>query len=135
MFRLPLVSIFTIIISYAAFGWLLAIHKAPNLGYWIASGSFMFAVNYFLALAWGVAAVIVVFVPKSDLIIISLGVTAVWAALLYIARIEMLALTSNRTVRFIVMIMVVAIALAIGALVDATLVNYKINYFWQKVKP
>jgi hypothetical protein len=134
MFRFPLIAILTIVASYGAFGWLLAVNKAPNLIYWIASGSLMFAVNYFLALAWGVAAVIVVFVPKSDLIILSLGVTVVWATLLYIARIEMLGLINNRNIRFILMFFIVAIALGIGTLVDATFVNYKINYFWQKVQ-
>jgi hypothetical protein len=135
MFKFPLVAILSIVVSYGTFGWLLAFHKAPHLLYWIGSGSLMFALNYFLALAWGIAAVIIVFVPKSDLIILSLGVTAVWATLLYIARIELMGLTSNRYMRFILMFLIVAIALGVGNLVDATLVNYKINYFWQQVKP
>jgi hypothetical protein len=135
MIRFPLIAILTIIASYAIFGWLLAIHNVQNLIYWIGSGALLFAINYFLALAWGVAAVVIVFAPKSNLLILSLGITTVWAALLYFARLEMLVLSSNRIFRFIVMFIMVAIALGGGILLDSAFINAKIDYFWQKATP
>jgi hypothetical protein len=135
MIRFPLVAILTILASYVTFGWLLSIHNAQNLTYWIGSGALLFAVNYFLALAWGIAAVVIVFAPKSNLLIISLGVTFVWASLLYFARLEMLNLSGNRIFRFILMFLIVAIALGGGLLLDSALINAKINYFWQKATP
>ncbi len=132
MVRFPFVAVLTLLASYGAFGWLLAINNAPNLPYWIGSGALLFAINYFLALAWGVAAVLIVFLPKSNLLILSLGISIIWAALLYIARLEMLALTSNRNFRFVLMFVIAAIAMSGGWLASILLFNFDISSLWQK---
>jgi hypothetical protein len=132
MIRFPFVAVLTLLASYGAFGWLLTINNASHLLYWIGSGALLFALNYFLALAWGVAAVLIVFLPKSNLLILSLGISIIWAALLYIARLEMLALASNRNLRFVLMFSIAAIAMGGGWLVSLLLPGFDVSNLWQK---
>jgi hypothetical protein len=123
MIKLPIIAILTLLASYGAFGWLLAIHNPPYLIYWIGAGALSFALNYFLALAWAVAAAVIVFFARSESIILSLGICLVWAALMYIARLEMLALTPSRFGRFGLMFSIAAIAMGGGWLVNSNLLG------------
>ncbi|MDX1978433.1 MAG: hypothetical protein SFT94_12245 [Pseudanabaenaceae cyanobacterium bins.68] len=130
MIKFPLIAVLTILASYTGFGWLLALHSPPQLFYWFGSGALCFGLNYFLSLAWGIAALVIVFVPKANLIILSVGITVVWASLLYIARLEILALTSSKVGRFILMVGLAAIALMAGWLLNTALDQYNLADLW-----
>lgn len=130
MIRLPIIAILTILASYTAFGWLLALHRAPQIFYWFGGGAACFALNYFLALAWGVAALVVVFAPKSNLLILSLGITIVWASLLYIARLEIVALVGSKVGRFLLMLALAGIALMVGWWLNIALDQYNLADLW-----
>lgn len=119
--KIPGLSVLLLLASYALFGWLLSIH-GQDWRIWIPSGAISIAIAWFTAIAWAVAAVVIVFSQKSQ-IMLSLGIFMIWAFLMYIARLELEAFTKDRFTSFATLGAVSAIGMGLGWFADASLIR------------
>jgi hypothetical protein len=119
--KIPGLSVLLLLSSYALFGWWLSIH-GQDWRIWIPSGAISLAISWFTAIAWAVAAVAIVFIPKSQ-IMLSLGVFMIWAFLMYIARLELQAFTEARFTSVATLGAVSAIGMGLGWFADASLIR------------
>jgi hypothetical protein len=120
--KLPILSLALVLVGYIAYGWLLSIHRA-DWRVWIPIGAIAFGVEWFFSMAWAIAAVIFIF-AKKDQFVLSLGISIVWALLMYVARIELRAFMNNRGWNFFVLALIAGAGLGLGWFTD-TLPNIR----------
>ncbi|MDX2257256.1 MAG: hypothetical protein NW214_17225 [Pseudanabaenaceae cyanobacterium bins.39] len=114
--RLPILSLALVIVGYIAYGWLLSIHRA-DWRIWIPTGMIAFGFEWIFSLTWSIAAVIFVFLRK-DQFLLSIGITAIWASLMYVARLELRSFLDNRGWNFFVLALIAGIGLGLGWFTD-----------------
>ena len=114
--KLPILSLAIVLIGFIAYGWLLSIHKA-DWRIWIPVGAISFGVDWFFSVGWAIAAVIFVFLKK-DQFLLSLGISVIWAALMYVARNELRAFMNNRGWNFFVLAIIAGAGLGLGWFTD-----------------
>jgi len=113
----PLLSLALVLVSYIAYGWLLSIHKA-DWRIWIPSGAIAFALDWLFAVAWAAGAMIFVFYQKSQFGL-SLGISVIWALLMYVARSELRAfLAHTRNLSFFILMLTAGAGLGLGWFTD-----------------
>lgn len=113
---LPILSLALVLIGFIAYGWLLSIHKA-DWRIWIPIGAIAFGVDWFFSVAWAIAAVIFVFLKK-DQFLLSIGISIIWAFLMYVARTELRAFMNNRGWNFFVLALIAGAGLGVGWFTD-----------------
>lgn len=121
LMRLPVGSILLILVSYATFGWLLAVYGS-DWRIWIISGAIAIGIEWILALAWAIAAVVLVFSAKPQAFALSIGICLIWALVMYIARLEIRAIASNRIQAFFLLSIIAAIGMSVGWFADTSLI-------------
>ncbi len=114
--KLPILSLALVLIGYIAYGWLLSIHKA-DWRIWIPAGAIAFGAEWLFSVGWAIAAVIFVFIKK-DQFALSLGISVVWAMLMYVARTELRAFMNNRGWNFFVLALIAGAGLGLGWFTD-----------------
>jgi hypothetical protein len=114
--HLPILSLALVLVGYIAYGWLLSIHKA-DWRIWIPAGAIAFGVEWVFSVAWAIAAVIFVFLNKPTFLL-SLGISIVWALLMYVARNELRAFMNNRGWNFFVLALIAGGGLGLGWFTD-----------------
>jgi len=118
--KIPLFSLILLISGYAVLGWLLAIHGA-SWEIWLSSGAIAFGIEWILAVFWAMAAIYFVF-ARAEALVLSIGICLVWALLMFIARMEVRAISGERWQAFFVLGVIAAIGMAIGWFADASLI-------------
>jgi hypothetical protein len=124
--KLPGLSVLLLLLGYAGFGWLLSIHlvKTPvNFWLWVGSGAIAVAINWLAALAWAIAAIIVVFAQQVTVLFLSIGICVVWALLLLVARNELQAYVNQRIVSFFLLVLLSGGGMALGWYADSALIR------------
>ncbi|BBC23093.1 hypothetical protein [Pseudanabaena sp. ABRG5-3] len=114
--KLPILSLALVLVGYIAYGWLLSIHKA-DWRIWIPAGAIAFGAEWLFSVGWAIAAVIFVFIKK-DQFALSLGISVVWAMLMYVARTELRAFMNNRGWNFFVLALIAGAGLGLGWFTD-----------------
>jgi len=114
--KLPILSLTLVLVGYIAYGWLLSIHKA-DWRIWIPAGAIAFGAEWLFSVAWAIAAVIFVFIKKEQFLL-SLGISVVWAMLMYVARTELRAFMNNRGWNFFVLALIAGAGLGLGWFTD-----------------
>lgn len=114
--KLPILSLLLVLVGYIAYGWLLSIHKA-DWRIWIPVGAIAFGMEWLFSIVWAIAAVIFVFLRK-DQFLLSLGISVIWAFLMYIARNELRAFMNNRGWNFFVLTLIAGLGLSLGWFTD-----------------
>jgi hypothetical protein len=114
--NLPILSLAFVVVGYIAYGWLLSIHKA-DWRIWIPIGAIAFGVDWLFSVGWAIAAVVFVFMGK-DSFPLSLGISVIWAFLMYVARNELRAFMNNRGWNFLVLAMIAGAGLGLGWFTD-----------------
>lgn len=115
--KLPILSLALVLVGYIAYGWLLSVHKA-DWRVWIPIGAIAFGIDWLFSVGWAIAAVIFVFIKKDSSLLISIGISVVWAFLMYVARIELRAFMNNRGWNFFVLAMIAGGGLGLGWFTD-----------------
>lgn len=114
--KLPILSLALVLVGYIAYGWLLSIHRA-DWRVWIPLGAIAFGVDWFFSVGWAIAAVIVIFAQKEQFLL-SLGISVIWAMLMYVARTELRAFMNNRGWNFFVLAIIAGAGLGLGWFTD-----------------
>ncbi|MCY7332407.1 MAG: hypothetical protein LH649_07050 [Pseudanabaena sp. CAN_BIN31] len=114
--KFPFLSLTLVLIGYVGYGWLLSIHKA-DWRIWIPAGAIAFGVEWLFSVGWAIAAVIFVFAQKEQFLL-SLGISIVWAMLMYVARIELRAFMNNRGWNFFILAIIAGAGLGLGWFTD-----------------
>ncbi|NMF56810.1 hypothetical protein [Pseudanabaena yagii] len=114
--KLPILSLALVLVGYIAYGWLLSIHKA-DWRIWIPAGAIAFGAEWIFSVGWAIAAVIFVFIKKEQFLL-SLGISVVWAMLMYVARTELRAFMNNRGWNFFVLALIAGAGLGLGWFTD-----------------
>ncbi len=114
--KLPILSLALVLVGYIAYGWLLSIHKA-DWRIWIPAGAIAFGAEWLFSVGWAIAAVIFVFIKKEQFLL-SLGISVVWAMLMYVARTELRAFMNNRGWNFFVLALIAGTGLGLGWFTD-----------------
>lgn len=119
--KIPGLSFTMLLVGYGAFGWLLSIHHA-DWRIWATSGAIAFASASLFAIAWAIAAIVFVF-ATSKALVLSIGICLVWAMLMYIARLEIMAALGKPSVQnFFVLLLIATAALGMGWGADIALI-------------
>ena len=116
LLNLPILSLALVFFGYIAYGWLLSIHRA-DWRIWIPTGAIAFGAEWLFSIAWAIAAVIFVFIKKEQFLL-SLGISVVWAMLMYVARTELRAFMNNRGWNFFVLALIAGAGLGLGWFTD-----------------
>ncbi|MCA6603320.1 MAG: hypothetical protein ACK5EU_06530 [Pseudanabaena sp.] len=116
LLKLPILSLALVFFGYIAYGWLLSIHRA-DWRIWIPTGAIAFGAEWLFSIAWAIAAVIFVFIKKEQFLL-SLGISVVWAMLMYVARTELRAFMNNRGWNFFVLALIAGAGLGLGWFTD-----------------
>ena len=116
LLKLPILSLVLVFVGYIAYGWLLSIHRA-DWWIWIPNGAIAFSAEWLFSIAWAIAALIFVFIKKEQLLL-SLGISVVWAMLMYVARTELRAFMNNRGWNFFVLALIAGTGLSLGWFTD-----------------
>ena len=114
--KFPVLSLALVLVGFIAYGWLLSIHRA-NWQIWIPAGAIAFGAHWLFSFAWAIAAIVFVFIKK-DQFLLSLGVSLIWAFLMYVARTELRAFMNNRGWNFFVLAAIAALGLGLGWFTD-----------------
>jgi hypothetical protein len=114
--KLPILSLLLVLVGYIAYGWLLSIHKA-DWRIWIPVGAIAFGMEWLFSIIWAIAAVVFVFLRKEQFLL-SLGISVIWAFLMYIARNELRAFMNNRGWNFFVLTLIAGLGLSLGWFTD-----------------
>jgi len=114
--KLPILSLLLVLVGYIAYGWLLSIHKA-DWRIWIPVGAIAFGMEWLFSIIWAIAAVVFVFLRKEQFLL-SLGISVIWAFLIYIARNELRAFMNNRGWNFFVLTLIAGLGLSLGWFTD-----------------
>jgi hypothetical protein len=120
--KAPTLSLLLLLVGYAAIGWLLAIYKA-NVLLWFSTGAIAFGSAWIFALGWAIAAVLLVFSSRSQILSLAIGICLVWALLMFIARNEVQSMTDNKVQRFLILTLVAALGMGLGWLADSTIIS------------
>jgi hypothetical protein len=115
--KFPVTSVLTLIIGYGTFGWLLSIYGADWRA-WIVSGAIAFGVEWFLALAWALAAIVLIFSAKAHALPLAVGISLIWALLMYVARIEVRAFSDNKIQSFLTLAIIAGLGMGLGWFTD-----------------
>jgi len=118
--KIPGFSFALLISGYAVLGWLLAIHGA-SWQVWLVSGAIAFGIEWILAVFWAIAAIYFVF-ARAEALVLSVGICLIWALLMYVARIEIQAISGKRWQAFFVLGIIAAIGMSIGWFADSSLI-------------
>ena len=116
LLKLPILSLALVFFGYIGYGWLLSIHRA-DWRIWIPTGAIAFGAEWLFSIAWAIAAVIFVFIKKEQFLL-SLGISVVWAMLMYVARTELRAFMNNRGWNFFVLALIAGAGLGLGWFTD-----------------
>lgn len=116
LLKLPILSLALVLVGYIAYGWLLSIHRA-DWRIWIPAGAIAFGAEWLFSVGWAIAAVIFVFIKKEQFLL-SLGISVVWAMLMYVARTELRAFMNNRGWNFFVLALIAGAGLGLGWFTD-----------------
>ena len=116
LLKLPILSLALVFFGYIAYGWLLSIHRA-DWRIWIPTGAIAFGAEWLFSIAWAIAAVIFVLIKKEQFLL-SLGISVVWAMLMYVARTELRAFMNNRGWNFFVLALIAGAGLGLGWFTD-----------------
>ena len=114
--KLPILSLLLVLVGYIAYGWLLSIHKA-DWRIWIPVGAIAFGMEWLFSIIWAIAAVVFVFLRKEQFLL-SLGISVIWAFLMYVARNELRAFMNNRGWNFFVLTLIAGLGLSLGWFTD-----------------
>ncbi|MBD2178132.1 hypothetical protein H6F42_14525 [Pseudanabaena sp. FACHB-1998] len=114
--KLPILSLALVLIGFIAYGWLLSIHKA-DWRIWIPAGAIAFGIDWIFSLGWVVAAIAFVFFSKEQFVL-SLGISVIWAMLMYVARNELRAFMNNKGWNFFVLALIAGTGLGLGWFTD-----------------
>jgi hypothetical protein len=114
--KLPILELALVLVGYIAYGWLLSVHKA-DWRIWIPAGAIAFGVEWIFSVVWAIAAVVFVFLKK-DQFLLSIGISVIWAFLIYVARIELRAFMNNRSWNFFVLALIAGTGLGLGWFTD-----------------
>ena len=116
--KLPILSLALVLIGYIAYGWLLSIHKA-DWRIWIPIGAIAFGAEWIFSVAWAIAAVFFVFLRKEQFLL-SLGISVIWAFLMYVARLELRTFffLNSRTWNFVILTLIAGMGLGLGWFTD-----------------
>jgi hypothetical protein len=115
--KFPVPSVLTLLIGYGTIGWLLAIYSA-DWRVWTISGAIAFATEWFLALAWALAAIVLLFSTKAQALPLAVGICLIWALLMYVARIEVQAFSENKIQSFFILAFIAGLGMALGWFTD-----------------
>jgi hypothetical protein len=116
--RFPILSLTLILLGYIAYGWLLSIHRA-DWRIWIPIGAIAFGVEWIFSVGWVIAAIVFVFYNKAQFAL-SLGISVVWALLMYVARNELRSLlVHNRGLSFFILATIAGAGLGLGWFTDS----------------
>jgi hypothetical protein len=110
-------SVLTLLIGYGTYGWLLSIYDA-DWRVWTISGAIAFGVAWFLALVWAVAAILLIFAKKAQALALAIGISLIWALLMYVARIEVQALSENKIQSFLTLSLIAGLGMGLGWFTD-----------------
>ncbi len=114
--KLPILELALVLVGYIAYGWLLSVHKA-DWRIWIPIGAIAFGMEWIFSVAWAIAAVVFVFLKKEQFLL-SIGISVIWAFLIYVARIELRAFMNNRGWNFFVLALIAGAGLGLGWFTD-----------------
>ena len=115
--KFPVMSALTLVIGYGTIGWLLSIYRA-DWRVWMISGAIAFATEWFLALAWALAAIVLIFSTKSHALPLAIGISLIWALLMYVARIEVQAFSENKIQNFLTLAFIAGLGMGLGWFTD-----------------
>jgi len=73
--------------------------------------------EWLFSIIWAIAAVVFVFLRKEQFLL-SLGISVIWAFLMYIARNELRAFMNNRGWNFFVLTLIAGLGLSLGWFTD-----------------
>lgn len=114
--KIPILSLALVLIGFIAYGWLLSIHRA-DWRIWIPAGAIAFGIDWIASLVWVIAAVVFVFFSKTQFPL-SLGISIIWAMLMYVARNEIRAFMNNKGWNFFVLALIAGTGLGLGWFTD-----------------
>lgn len=115
--KFPVMSVLTLVIGYGTIGWLLSIYSA-DWRVWTISGAIAFATEWFLALAWALAAIVLIFSAKAHALPLAVGISLIWALLMYVARIEVQAFSENKVQTFFTLAFIAGLGMGLGWFTD-----------------
>jgi hypothetical protein len=115
--KFPVMSVLMLVIGYGTIGWLLSIYHA-EWRVWMISGAIAFAVEWFLALAWALAAIVLIFSTKAHALPLAVGICLIWALLMYVARLEVRAFSENKILTFFILAFIAGLGLGLGWFTD-----------------
>ena len=112
-----MLSLVLVLIGYIAYGWLLSIHRA-DWRIWIPIGAIAFGAEWIFSVVWAIAAVLFLFL-RNEQFLLSLGLSVVWASLMYVARLELRTyFLNNRNWSFIILALIAGAGLGLGWFTD-----------------
>jgi len=115
--KFPMLSLVLVLIGYIAYGWLLSIHRA-DWRIWIPIGAIAFGAEWIFSVVWAIAAVLFLFL-RNEQFLLSLGLSVVWASLMYVARLELRTyFLNNRNWSFIILALIAGAGLGLGWFTD-----------------
>ncbi|MBD2151453.1 hypothetical protein H6F44_15180 [Pseudanabaena sp. FACHB-1277] len=115
--KFPMLSLALVLIGYIAYGWLLSIHRA-DWRIWIPIGAIAFGAEWIFSVVWAIAAVIFLFL-RNEQFLLSLGLSVIWASLMYVARLELRTyFLNNRNWSFIILALIAGAGLGLGWFTD-----------------
>lgn len=115
--KFPVPSVLMLVIGYGTIGWLLSIYNT-DWRVWTISGAIAFATAWFLALAWALAAIVLIFSTKAHALPLAVGICLIWALLMYVARIEVLAFSDNKIQNFLTLAVIAGLGMGLGWFTD-----------------
>jgi len=119
-----LFSALLLLATYSVLGFFLTINLADNTAraLWIGAGSLAFASGWAPALAWGLAAIVILFASNTNYLMLGLGSGVGWGFIMYFARLQVQAfLAGNKFWRFVLLALLAATGMGLGVLVDSPL--------------
>lgn len=117
--KFPGMSVLTLLVGFGTYGWLLSIYGA-DWRIWTITGAIAFGIEWFLALVWAVAAILLVFAAKPHALALAIGISLIWALLMYVARIEVQAFSNNKIESFFTLALIAGLGMALGWFTDNT---------------
>jgi len=115
--KFPMLSLALVLIGYIAYGWLLSIHRA-DWRIWIPIGAIAFGAEWIFSVVWAIAAVLFLFL-RNEQFLLSLGLSVIWASLMYVARLELRTyFLNNRNWSFIILALIAGAGLGLGWFTD-----------------
>lgn len=117
--KIPTFSLMLLIGGYIFLGWLLSIHGADWL-VWLTTGAIACGIDWLLAVGWALAAIYFIF-AQAEVFMLSVGACLIWSLLMYVARMEVQAISSKKWQSFLILTTISALSMAIGWFADLNL--------------